>query len=73
MKKEITNTIRQEETMEDCWEALDKFYHRPMKATDDLMAEITAFKKMQDTDMEGCMNIAPHCEQVEERQKEKAS
>jgi hypothetical protein len=50
MKKEIPNTIRQEETMEDCWEALDKFYHRPMKATEDLMAEITAFKKMQDTE-----------------------
>jgi hypothetical protein len=50
MKKEIADKIRREETMEDCWEALGKLYHRPVKAAEDLMAEITAFKKMRDTE-----------------------
>jgi hypothetical protein len=52
MKREIADKIRREETMEGCWEALDKHYHRPVVATEGLMAEITAFKKMKDTDYE---------------------
>jgi hypothetical protein len=50
MKKEKADKIRREETMKGCWETLGKFCHRPVKAADDLMAEITAFKRMRDTE-----------------------
>jgi hypothetical protein len=50
MKKEMADRIRQEETVEGCCEMLGKFYHRPMKAAEDLVAEITAFKKMRGTE-----------------------
>jgi hypothetical protein len=50
MKKEMADRIRQEETVEGCWETLGKHYYQPVKAAKDLMAEITAFKKMRGTD-----------------------
>jgi hypothetical protein len=39
MNEEIAYKIRQEETMEGCWKALDKFYCRPMQSAEGLMAE----------------------------------
>jgi hypothetical protein len=46
----MADKIRHEETMEGCLETLGKHYYRPVKAAEDLMAEITAFKKMRGND-----------------------
>jgi hypothetical protein len=48
--KKVANRIRSEETMAECWRLLDSFYSRPVQFAQDLLAEITAFKKIQYTD-----------------------
>jgi hypothetical protein len=50
MKKEMADKIKHEETIKGCWKTLGKHYYQPVKAAKELMAEITAFKKMQGTD-----------------------
>jgi hypothetical protein len=50
--QEVADRIRSKETMADCWETSDKLYYRPPELVKGLMAEITAFKKMQDTEYE---------------------
>jgi hypothetical protein len=50
MKKEMADKISHEETIEGCLETLGKHYYRPVKAAKELMAEVTAFKKMQGKD-----------------------
>jgi hypothetical protein len=50
MKKKMADKIRHEETIEGCLKTLGKHYYQPVKAAKELMAEITAFKKMQGKD-----------------------
>jgi hypothetical protein len=50
MKKKMADKIRHEETIEGCLKTLGKHYYQPVKAAKELMAEITAFKKMRGND-----------------------
>jgi hypothetical protein len=47
LEKKVASPLRCEETMAGCWRVLDPFYSRPTQFAQDLMAEITATKKIQ--------------------------
>jgi hypothetical protein len=47
LDKKVADRLRCEETMAGCWRVLDPFYSRPTQFAQDLMAEITATKRIQ--------------------------
>ncbi len=47
LEKKVADRQRCEEMMAGCWRALDPFYSRPTQFAQDLMAEITATKRIQ--------------------------
>jgi hypothetical protein len=47
LEKKVADRLRCEETMAGCWRVLDPFYRRPTQFAQDLMAEITATKRIQ--------------------------
>ncbi len=56
LDKKVADKIRRIETMAACWRMLDSFYNRPKQFARDLMAEISAFKKLNNWNMRDCSN-----------------
>ncbi len=52
LEKKVADRLRCEETMAGCWRVLDPFYSRPTQFAQDLMAEITATKRIQFSEYE---------------------
>jgi hypothetical protein len=50
MDKKVTDKILREESMAECQRLLDSFYCCPAQFTQDLLAEIIAFRKIQYSD-----------------------
>ena len=50
MEKKTSERIKRMETMAACWRMLDTFFDRPVQFARDLMAEITSFKKIHDSE-----------------------
>jgi hypothetical protein len=57
LDKKVADRLRCEETMAGCWRLLDPFYSRPAQFAQDLLAEITATKKMQFTEYEKLLHV----------------
>ena len=53
--------------MAGCWRVLDPFYSRPTQYVQDLMAEITATRKIQYSEYESCMSITLSYEDTSRR------
>jgi hypothetical protein len=52
LEKKVADQLRCEETMAGCWRVLDPFYSRPTQYAQDLMAEITATRRIQHLEYE---------------------
>jgi hypothetical protein len=47
LDKKVVDRRRSKETMAEFWRLLDSFYNRPAELAQDLLTEISAFKKIQ--------------------------
>jgi hypothetical protein len=52
LEKKTADRIRRMETMAACWKILDTFFDHPMQFARDLMAKISAFKRIQNYEYE---------------------
>jgi hypothetical protein len=52
LEKAVAERIRRIENMAECWKVLNMFYDKPLLFVEGLMAEISAFKEIDDSEHE---------------------